>query len=69
LKVRLHGLRHSHASHLLAANVHPEIVQERPGHSGIAITMDIYSHLLPNMRTEAAAKVDVALKAVDKNAS
>ena len=68
-KVRLHGLRHSHASHLLAANVHPKIVQERLGHSGIAITMDIYSHLMPNMQAEAAAKVDVALRGIDKNAS
>jgi integrase len=44
--VRLHGLRHSHASHVLAANVHPKIGRERPGHSGIAIIMNICSHLL-----------------------
>jgi len=68
-KVRLHGLRHSHASHLLAANVHPKVVQERLGHSGIAITMDIYSHVMPNMQAEAAAKIDAALKGADKNAS
>jgi integrase len=41
--VTLHGLRHSHASHLLASKVHPKVVQERFGHSSIAITMDIYS--------------------------
>jgi len=57
-KVRLHGLRHSHASHLLAANVHPKIVQERFGHSSIAITMDIYSHVLPDMQRGAASKLD-----------
>jgi integrase len=68
-KVRLHGLRHNHASHLLAANIHPKIVQERLGHSGIAIAMDIYSHVMPNMQAEAAAKVDAVLKAADKNAS
>lgn len=62
-KVRLHGLRHSHASHMLAENVHPKIVQERLGHSSIAITMDIYSHLMPNMQADAAAKIDAALKA------
>jgi integrase len=62
-KVRLHGLRHSHASHLLAANVHPKIVQERLGHSSIAITMDIYSHLMPNMQSEAAARVDEVMQA------
>jgi len=66
-KVRLHGLRHSHASHLLAENVHPKIVQERLGHSSIAITMDIYSHVMPNMQSEAAAKVDAVLKAAQKN--
>src|SRR6516162_8539808 len=61
--VTLHKLRHSHASHLLAANVHPKVVQERLGHSGIGITMDLYSHLMPNMQTEAAAAVDGAMRA------
>jgi integrase len=66
--VRLHGLRHSHASHLLAANIHPKIVQERLGHYSIAITMDIYSHLMPNMQADAAAKLDAALRAAKKPA-
>ncbi|KRR14656.1 integrase [Bradyrhizobium jicamae] len=61
--VTLHGLRHSHASHMLASNIHPKIVQERLGHSSIAITMDIYSHLMPNMQGEAAATVDGVLRA------
>lgn len=61
--VTLHGLRHSHASHMLASNIHPKIVQERLGHSSIAITLDIYSHLMPNMQGEAAAAVDVAMRA------
>jgi integrase len=56
-------LRHSHASHMLAAKVHPKVVQERLGHSSIAITMDIYSHLMPNMQSEAASAVDGALRA------
>jgi integrase len=64
--VRLHGLRHSHASHLLAENVHPKIVQERLGHHSIVVTMDIYSHLMPNMQADAAAKVDAALRAAKK---
>ena len=64
--VTLHGLRHSHASHMLAAKVHPKVVQERLGHSSIAITMDIYSHLMPNMQSEAAAAVDVVLRAATK---
>ena len=59
----LHKMRHTHASHMLAAKVHPKIVQERLGHSSIAITLDIYSHLMPNMQGEAAAAVDDALRA------
>jgi integrase len=66
--VRLHGLRHSHASHLLAENVHPKIVQERLGHYSISITMDTYSHLMPNMQADAAAKLDAALRAAKKPA-
>ena len=53
--VTLHKLRHSHASHLLASNVHPKIVQERLGHSSIAITLDMYSHVLPKMQADAVA--------------
>lgn len=64
--VTLHKLRHSHASHMLAANVHPKIVQERLGHSSIGITLDIYSHLLPNMQGEAAATVDGVMRAAIK---
>jgi integrase len=62
-KITLHSLRHSHASHMLASKIHPKIVQERLGHSSIAITMDIYSHLMPNMQGEAAATVDGVLRA------
>ena len=65
-KVRLHGLRHSHASQMLVENVHPKVVQERLGHASIAITMDIYGHVMPNMQAEAAAKIDDALKAAQK---
>jgi integrase len=48
---------------MLASNVHPKIVQERLGHSSIAITMDIYSHLMPNMQEGAASAVDGVLRA------
>jgi integrase len=65
--VTLHKLRHSHASHMLAAKVHPKVVQERLGHSSIAITMDIHSHLMPNMQSEAASAVDGALRAAINN--
>ena len=54
----LHGLRHTHASLLLASGTHPKVVQERLGHSSIAITMDTYSHTLTSMQGEAAASLD-----------
>ena len=62
----LHKMRHTHASHMLAANVHPKIVQKRLGHSSIAITLDIYSHPMPNMQGGAAAAVDDAMRAAIK---
>jgi integrase len=65
--VRLHDLRHSHATHLLTANVHPKIVQERLGHATIAMTIDLYSHVMPGMQADAAARVDDALRAALKN--
>jgi integrase len=65
-RITLHGLRHTHASHLLALKEHPKVVQERLGHSSIAITMDIYSHLMPNMQEDAAAAVDGVLRAAIK---
>ena len=68
--VRFHDLRHSHATHLLVSNVHPKIVQERLGHSSIGITLDTYSHVMPNMQADAAATVDAAFQAaLDKQGS
>ena len=53
----VHGLRHTWATLALQAGVHPKIVQERLGHSTIAITLDIYSHVNPAMDAEAANTV------------
>ncbi|WP_339803294.1 site-specific integrase [Paenibacillus sp. FSL R5-0744] len=61
-KIRLHDLRHTHASLLLKAGVHPKVVSERLGHSSITITLDRYSHLFPTMQQEAAEKLDDLLK-------
>lgn len=47
--LRLHDLRHTHASQLLKQGVNPKIVSERLGHSSIAMTMDTYSHVLPGL--------------------
>lgn len=62
-RVRLHDTRHTHATQLLAAGVHPKVAQERLGHSTIATTMDLYSHVTDTMQAEAAARLDTAFKA------
>jgi integrase len=56
--IRFHDLRHSSATMLLSMGVHPKIVQERLGHHDIGMTMDIYSHVLPNMQEDAAKKLN-----------
>jgi integrase len=52
--IRLHDLRHTAASLMLAAGVHPKIVSERLGHAGIQITLDRYSHVTAGLQAEAA---------------
>ncbi|UWF60986.1 site-specific integrase [Brucella sp. 2716] len=64
--IRFHDLRHSHATQLLAAGVHPKIASERLGHSTIGITLDLYSHVMPGMQANAAEQVDAAIKAAKK---
>lgn len=56
--IRLHDARHTHASLLLKQGIHPKIVQERLGHAGIAITLDLYSHVAPGLQQAAANKFD-----------
>lgn len=56
--VRLHDLRHTHASQMLKAGVHPKIVSERLGHASINITLDTYSHVLPGLQEAAALRFD-----------
>ena len=60
-KMRFHDLRHSYASLALSQNEHPKTVQENLGHSQISMTLDIYSHLMPSTKQEAAARMDALL--------
>lgn len=60
--VRFHDLRHTQASLMLAAGVHPKVVQERLGHSDIAMTLNIYSHLLAGMQADGVEKMAAFLK-------
>jgi integrase len=59
--VRFHDLRHTSATLLLSANIHPKVVSERLGHASIHITLDTYSHVVPNLQDEAAEALDRAL--------
>ena len=59
-RIRMHDLRHTWATLALRAGVHPKVVQERLGHANIAITMDTYSHVMPDMQ-ESAAELVAAL--------
>ena len=65
-RVRLHDLRHTHATLLLLAGVHPKVVQERLGHSSIAITLDTYSHVLPGLQEKAALAFESTLEDVQE---
>jgi integrase len=56
-KIRLHDLRHTHATLALKAGVHPRVVQERLGHANVSITLDTYSHVDLDMQAIAAARV------------
>jgi integrase len=55
--IRLHDLRHTMATLALQAGVHPKVVQEQLGHSGINVTLDIYSHVPQAVRRESATKI------------
>lgn len=68
-KMRFHDLRHSCATLLLQAGVHPRLIQERLRHSDIRTTMNRYSHVLPTMQKEVDAKMSSILgfKAIQEN--
>lgn len=60
--LRFHDLRHTCATLLLSRNVNPKIVSEMLGHATIAITLDTYSHVLPDMQEKAARALEDALR-------
>jgi integrase len=67
-RVRFHDLRHTHATQLLLAGVHPKIAQERLGHSTVTTTLDLYSHVTTTMQEDAAARLDAAFRGAIKAA-
>lgn len=60
--LRFHDLRHTAATLLFHKGVHPKIVSELLGHATVSITLDIYSHMLPDMQEQASAAMDDVLK-------
>jgi len=64
--IRLHDARHTHASLMLKAEIHPKIVQERLGHASISMTLDTYSHVSPGLQAAAAQRYDDLLNPTRK---
>jgi integrase len=62
LELRLHDLRHSFASIMLAAGVNVKAISQSLGHANIGVTLDIYAHLLPSAGKSAAERFDKLLK-------
>jgi len=60
-RIRFHDLRHTAATLMLGRGVHPKVVAEMLGHSQIAVTLDLYSHVTPTMQREATAALDAVL--------
>ena len=60
--VRFHDLRHTFASLMLLAGVHPKIVSEMLGHSSVAFTLDVYSHVVDGLQKTAVKRLDEVLK-------
>jgi integrase len=56
-RIRLHDLRHTHASLGLAAGVPVKVMSERLGHSTSSFTADAYQHVTPALEEQAAATV------------
>ena len=60
-QIRFYDLRHTCATLLLSKNVNPKVVSEMLDHANIAITLDTYSHVLPDMQDSAAKAMEEAL--------
>jgi integrase len=60
--IRLYDLRHTAATLALTVGVSPKVVSEQLGHSSAGFTLGVYSHVLPRMQDDAAAKVEAVLR-------
>ena len=62
-KVRFHDLRHTFASLMLQRGAKPKVISEALGHASVAFTLDVYSHIIEGMQSEAMALLDDVLPA------
>lgn len=60
--VRVHDLRHTHASLLVQAGANPKVISERLGHGSVAFTLDTYSHIMPGMQQSAVSAFEALVK-------
>jgi integrase len=61
-RIRLHDVRHTHATLALEAGIHPKVVSERLGHASVAFTLDTYSHAVPALEEQAAEQIAAVLR-------
>jgi len=61
-RMRIHDLRHSCASLLLAQHTDPRVIMETLGHSNISVTMNMYAHVMPALKRDAADAIDRSLR-------
>jgi integrase len=59
--LRVYDLRHGCATMLFQAGEHPKVVSERLGHASIKITLDTYTHAIPNMQEAASERLESAI--------
>ncbi|MMZ56363.1 site-specific tyrosine recombinase XerC [compost metagenome] len=67
--IRFHDLRHTHATILLRLGENPKLVSERLGHASVTITLDTYSHVLPDMQKDLAKNLGAAMQEVANHTS
>lgn len=63
-RIKIHDLRHSHASLLIEMNVTPLLISERLGHEKVETTLNIYSHLYPNKQQQLADRLETAANSI-----
>ncbi|KAA0784084.1 hypothetical protein EXW45_14510 [Bacillus wiedmannii] len=61
-QIRVHDLRHTHATMLIKQNVNVKLISSRLGHASIKTTLDIYSHVLPSMDKSISDELEKIIK-------